>query len=171
MACDNQQSRWPRGKVLGGSSSINYMQYVRGDPSDYDSWQLEEWSFEKMLPYFKKLEVADRKTIPENEKFRNHHHDKGVMHVTVTPEPNQIDRMFIEACEKNGFRETKDYNAEERLNWCVSISQTSTKNGNRWSTANGYLNNLSQRSNLDVLIDTHACRVEIDDSKCVKGFV
>jgi choline dehydrogenase-like flavoprotein len=52
FACINQQGNWPRDKVLGGCSSINYMQYVRGDPHDYDSWQLPQWSFQEMLPYF-----------------------------------------------------------------------------------------------------------------------
>ncbi|CAF1690753.1 unnamed protein product, partial [Adineta ricciae] len=55
FGCVNQQSNWPRGKVLGGCSSISYMQYVRGDALDYDNWELPQWSFTEMLPYFKKL--------------------------------------------------------------------------------------------------------------------
>ena len=69
-----------------------------------------------MLPYFKKLERADPITIERNEKFRNHDHDKGMMDVILFQEANPINRMFIEAMEKNGFHETKDYNAEESLN-------------------------------------------------------
>ncbi|CAF3626397.1 unnamed protein product [Rotaria socialis] len=134
FGCANQQSSRPRDKVLGGCASINYMQYVRGDPHDYDSWKLPQWSFEKMLPYLKKLERADSNTIPRNNHFRNYDHDKGMMDVTMLDDANATNQMFIEACEKNGFHETKDYNAEESLNGCVSLSQVSTKEGKRWPT-------------------------------------
>ncbi|CAF3606651.1 unnamed protein product [Rotaria sp. Silwood1] len=139
FGCTNQQSNWPRGKVLGGCSSINYLQCVRGDPHDYNNWQLPQWSFQEMLKYFKKLERADPNTIPRNEHFRNHDQDKGMMNVTILEESNPMNQLFIEACEKNGFHETKDYNAEESLNGCISMSQISTKEGKRWSTASGYL--------------------------------
>ena len=165
----NQQGNWPRGKVLGGSSSINYMQYVRCDPHDYDNWKLPQWSYEEMLKYFKKLERADPKTIQRNDKFRNHDHDTGMMDVTLFQAANPINRMFIEAMEKNGFRETKDYNAEESLTKCVSISQISTKEGRRWSTASGYLLKAAKRENLDILVRAHTCRVEFDETKQVTG--
>ncbi|CAF0834998.1 unnamed protein product [Rotaria sordida] len=169
FACINQQSNWPRGKVLGGCSSINYMQYVRGDPHDYDNWQLPQWSFQEMLKYFKKLECADPNTIPKNEHFRNHDQNNGMMDVTMLEEANPINRMLIEACEKNGFRETKDYNAEESLNGCVSMSQISTKGGKRWSTASGYLLKAVKRENFDLLIHAHTCRVVFDEQKQVSG--
>ncbi|CAF3877494.1 unnamed protein product [Rotaria sp. Silwood1] len=167
FGCINQQSNWPRGKVLGGCSSINYMQYVRGDPHDYDNWQLPQWSYEEMLKYFKKLERADSNTIPKNEHFRNHDQEKGMMDVTMLEEINPTNQMFIEACEKNGFHETKDYNAEESLSGCVSMSQISTKGGKRWSTASGYLLTAVKRKNLDLLIHAHACRVVVDEQKQV----
>ncbi|CAF1594565.1 unnamed protein product [Rotaria sp. Silwood1] len=169
FACVNQQSNWPRGKVLGGCSSINYMQYVRGDPHDYDNWQLPQWSFQEMLKYFKKLERADPNTIQKNDHFRNHDQNNGMMDVTMLEEVNPINQMFIEACEKNGFRETKDYNAEESLNGCVSMSQISTKGGKRWSTASGYLLKAVKRENVDLLIHAHTCRVVFDEQKQVSG--
>ncbi|CAF4421354.1 unnamed protein product [Rotaria socialis] len=98
FGCANQQSSRPRDKVLGGCASINYMQYVRGDPHDYDSWKLPQWSFEKMLPYFKKLERADSNTISRNNHFRNYDHDKGMMDVTMLDDVNATNQMFIEAC-------------------------------------------------------------------------
>jgi choline dehydrogenase-like flavoprotein len=168
-ACINQQSNWPRGKVLGGCSSINYMQYVRGDPHDYDNWQLSQWSFKEMLPYLKKLERVDLNTIPKNEKFRNHDQNKGMMDATMLEDTNEANRLFIEACQKNGFHETKDYNAEESLNGCVSISQVSTKGGKRWSTASGYLLGAVKRENFDILIHAHTCRVIFDDEKQTTG--
>ncbi|CAF0713125.1 unnamed protein product [Adineta steineri] len=169
--CINQQGNWPRGKVLGGCSSINYMQYVRGDPHDYDNWGLPEWSFKKMLPYFKKLERADINSIPENDKFRNHDENKGMMDVTLLEDSNEINQLFIESCEKNGFHQTKDYNAEESLNGCVTLSQVSTKHGKRWSTASGYLLSAIKRDNLHVLINAHTCRVLVDEQKQTKGVV
>ncbi|CAF3770161.1 unnamed protein product [Rotaria sp. Silwood1] len=171
FGCINQQSNWPRGKVLGGCSSINYMQYVRGDPHDYDNWQLPQWSYEEMLKYFKKLERADSNTIPKNEHFRNHDQEKGMMDVTMLEEINPTNQMFIEACKKNGFHETKDYNAEESLSGCVSMSQISTKGGKRWSTASGYLLTAVKRKNLDLLIHAHACRVVVDEQKQVSGVI
>jgi choline dehydrogenase len=167
--CINQQSNWPRGKVLGGCSSINFLEYVRGDPHDYDNWELPQWSFQEMLPYFKKLERADLNLIPKNEKFRNHDPDKGMMDVTTLEDPNQINQLFIEACEKNGFHESKDYNAEESLNGCVSMSQLSIKGGKRWSTASGYLLSAVKRENFDILIHAHTCRVLFDEQKQATG--
>ncbi|CAF1402651.1 unnamed protein product [Adineta steineri] len=169
--CINQQSSWPRGKVLGGCSSINYMQYVRGDPHDYDNWELEEWSFDKLLPYFKKLERADINTIPENEKYRNHDQNKGMMDVTILEESNKLNQLFIESCEKNGFHQTKDYNAEESLSGCVSMSQTSTKHGKRWSTASGYLLSGIKRKNFHLLINAHTCRVLFNEEKQTTGVI
>lgn len=169
FGCANQQGSWPRGKVLGGCSSINYMQYVRGDPHDYDNWQVPQWSFKDMLPYFKKLEHADLNMIPKNEHFRNHDQDNGMMGVTMLEDANPTNRLFIEACLKNGFHETKDYNAEESLNGCVSLSQVSLKEGKRWSTASGYLLSAAKRKNVDLLINAHACRVVFDDQKQVTG--
>lgn len=145
------------------------MQYVRGDPRDYDNWNIPQWSFEDMLPYFKKLERADPNTIPINDRFRSHDQQNGMMDVTTLEDSNPTNRMFIEACEKNGFHETQDYNAEDRLNGCVGMSQVSTKNGKRWSTASGYLLSAAKRDNCDILIHAHTCRVEFDDQKQVTG--
>ncbi|CAF1257288.1 unnamed protein product [Rotaria sordida] len=171
FGCINQQSYWPRGKVLGGCSSINAMQYVRGDPHDYDNWQLPEWSFQEMLKYFKKLEHADPNTIPRNEKFRNHDQENGMMNVTLIDDPNPINRLFIEACKKHGFHESKDYNAEESLNGCVGMSQVSTKEGRRWSTASGYLLKAVKRQNVDLLTNTHVCRVVFDKQQQATGVI
>ena len=145
------------------------MQFVRGDPRDYDSWDLPQWSFEKMLPYFKKLERLNLNSISPNEKFRNSDQDNGMMDVSFLEDPNQVNDLYIQACVKNGFRETKDYNAEENLNGVVGMSQISTKNGRRWSTASGYLLTAAKRKNLDILIHTHTCRVVFDQDKQVTG--
>jgi len=145
------------------------MQYVRGDPHDYDNWQLPEWSFKEMLPYFKKLERADLNSIPINENFRNHDENKGMMDVTMLEEPNRLNQLFIESCQQNGFHQTKDYNAEQTLNGCVSLSQISLKNGKRWSTASGYLLSSIKRENVHILINAHTSRVIFDQDKRVTG--
>ena len=145
------------------------MQYVRGDRHDYDSWELPQWSFEEMLPYFKKLERADLNSIPKNKKFRNHDQKKGMMDVTELENINYTNRLFIEACQKNGFQESKDYNAEESLNGLSSISQFSIKDGKRWSTASGYLLTAVKRENLSILIRAHTCRVLFDEHKQATG--
>lgn len=169
FGCHNQQSKWPRGKVLGGCSSINYMQFVRGDPRDYDHWNLPQWSFEEMLPYLKKLERIDLDTISSNEKYRNHDQSNGMIDVTILKDSNEMNQLFIQSCLKNGFRLSKDYNAEENLNGTVSMSQISTKNGKRCSTACAYLLTASKRTNLHILTHTHVCRVVFDQDKQVNG--
>ncbi|CAF0994250.1 unnamed protein product [Adineta steineri] len=146
-------------------------QYARGDPHDYDSWELEEWSFNKLLPYFKNLERADINSIPENEKFCNHDQKKGMMDVTVLEESNKLNRLFIKSCEKNGFHQTKDYNADESLNGCVSISQISTKHGKRCSTASGYLLSAIKRNNFHILTNAHTCRVLFNEEKQTTGVI
>jgi choline dehydrogenase len=89
--------------------------------------------------------------------------------IKVLEDANPINRLFIEACEKNGFHESKDYNAEESLNGCVSMSQVSTKGGKRWSTASGYLLSAVKRKNVDILIHAHTCRVVFDEQKQATG--
>ena len=145
------------------------MQFVRGDPRDYDNWNLPDWSFEKMLPYFKKLERIDVDAIPSNERFRHADQNNGMMDVTMLDNANETNQLFIDACVKNGFRFTKDYNSEENLNGVVGMSQISTKNGKRWSTASGYLLSAVKRNNLDILIHTHTCRVVFNQEKQVTG--
>ena len=145
------------------------MQFVRGDPRDYDQWNLPDWSFEQMLPYFKKLERIDCDAIPSNEKFRNADQDKGMMDVTILKDCNPINQLFTQACVNCGFRQTDDYNAEENLNGIVGMAQISTKNGKRWSTASGYLLTGIQRKNLDILIHAHVCRVVFNDDKQATG--
>lgn len=119
--------------------------------------------------YLNLIHIADLNVIPKNDKFRNHNQNEGMMDVTKLENSNKTNQMFIEAFEKNGFHESKDYNAEESLNRIVSMSQISTKDGKRWSTASGYLLNAVKQQNLDILIHSHVCRVEFDSQKQVTG--
>jgi choline dehydrogenase len=145
------------------------MQFVRADPHDYDNWQLPQWTFAQMLPYFKKLERPDPQHIPHNEYFRKHQQEQGMMHVTMLDDPNPTNRLFIDACQQHGFRHVSDYNAQESLTDCVAMSQLSTRNSQRWSTASGYLLPIIERPNVDILIHTHTCRIEFDHDKQATG--
>ncbi|CAF4112419.1 unnamed protein product, partial [Adineta steineri] len=91
--------------------------------------------------------------------------------VTLLDDLNKTNQLFIESCEKNGFHQTKDYNAEESLNECVGIAQMSVKHGKRWSTASGYLLSAVKRENFHILINTHTCRVLFDEQKQVTGVI
>ena len=82
---------------------------------------------------------------------------------------NPTNQLFIEACEKLGFRRTTDYNAEASLIGCVVMSKVSAKGGTRCSTASGYLLSAGKRKNLDILIHVHTCRVAFDDEKNATG--
>ncbi|UJR19608.1 hypothetical protein I4U23_022742 [Adineta vaga] len=169
FACKDQRGNWPRGKVLGGCSSINYMQYVRGDPNDYNNWNLSEWTFDIMLKYFKKLERADPKTIPLNSKYRNHDEKNGMVDAVSYEDCNELNHLFIQSSIQNGFHQTNDYNAEDSLNGCVAISQYSIKNGKRWSTASAYLLNAVKRKNFHLLIHAYTTKVCFDEKKNANG--
>ena len=145
------------------------MQFVRGDPRDYDHWNLPQWSFKEMLPYLKKLECIDLDMISSNEKYRNQDPNNGMIDVTMLKDSNEMNQLFIQSCLNNGFCLSKDYNSEENLNGIVSMSQVSTKNGKRCSTASAYLLSAIKRTNLHILTHTHVCRVVFDQNKHVNG--
>ncbi|MCS7069083.1 MAG: GMC family oxidoreductase N-terminal domain-containing protein, partial [Meiothermus sp.] len=93
---------WPRGKGLGGSSSINAMIVIRGNPRDYDDWQQPGWSFAEVLPYFKKLE-----THPLGPSA--YHGDQGPLHVEIRKYTNPLTHAFIEAAQQWGLPRNDDF--------------------------------------------------------------
>ena len=161
-ALDNRSAFWPRGKVLGGSSSINAMVYVRGQPADYDDWRAAGnpgWSFSELLPYFKKLE--DHAWGPSE-----FHGAGGPVHVSdVSASVHPLCTTFLEACTSVGIAHTRDFNgaqAEGAGLWHVTI-----KDGVRVSSANAYLRPVRRRANLDVRLRAHATRVLFSGSRAV----
>lgn len=140
---DGRRSRWPRGKVLGGSSSINAMIYVRGNREDFDRWRdqgAEGWSYEEVLPYFKKSE--DFRGTGEDE-----YHGKGG-YLTVsdaTQYRTQAAKSFVEGAKQLGFEEI-DYNGKSQNG--VSYAQFTIRDGGRWSTAQGFIHPVRHRENL-----------------------
>lgn len=147
----------PRGKVLGGSSSINGMVYVRGHASDFDHWEEQGasgWAYADVLPYFQRMENAHG-----GEGIRG---DDGPLHVTRGTSDNPLFGAFIEAGKQAGFETTEDYNGTKQEGFGV-MERTIWK-GRRWSAANAYLKPALKRENL-TLVRGLAARIVIEDRK------
>ncbi len=146
---ENRRMHCPRGKVLGGSSSINGMVYVRGHARDFDEWQQEgaqNWDYAHCLPYFKK---AESWAFGGND-YRG---DNGPLAVNNGNEmKNPLYQAFVDAGVDAGYLATQDYNAEQQEGF--GPMHMTIKNGVRWSTANAYLKPALKRKNLTVI--THA---------------
>lgn len=149
---DNRAIHTPRGKTLGGSSSINGIVYIRGHAADYDRWESEgatNWSYKNVLPYFKKVESFST----ENE-FRG---SKGPVTVTTLPVTNKLDQAFLKAGQEAGFGATEDVNGAQQSG--VGLFDMNVDAGVRASTAHAYLHPARHRPNLTVLIRAHACEL------------
>ena len=142
---NQHRSNWPRGKLLGGSSSINYMLFVRGHQEDYDLWgrltNSPLWQYKSCLPFFSKLESISP-PIPVSP----HRGTNGPVTVSILSDPNATSAAFIEACHQVGIPSTEDYNDGKLFGACRA--QINTKNGQRCSTADAYLKDAIKRPNL-----------------------
>ncbi len=155
----------PRGKMLGGSSGINAMAYVRGHPGDFDAWAekgADGWSYREVLPYFKKSEDL----TPSNEISIDSeaHGAGGPLGVSVRAPTMRAARGFVEACEAAGIPRG-DYNGRDRLRpeGVASLFQTTTRKGKRSSTYHAFLEGEPEkRSNLTILTGCHVTRVLLD---------
>ena len=152
----------PRGKTLGGSSSINGMLYVRGQPLDYNMWsQLGNrgWSYESILPYFKKSEHFEP---GGNDPARG---SGGPLNVAEMRERHEMVEAFIDAGVAMGYKRNKDYNNGEQEGF--GTFQVTQKNGERWSTARAFLNPAKARGNLRIETGAMTTRVLLEGSRCV----
>jgi choline dehydrogenase len=150
----------PRGKVIGGSSSINGMVYVRGHARDFDHWAEEGaagWSFADVLPYFKRMEDSDG----GEDGWRGH---GGPLHVQRGPRTNPLYAAFIEAGRQARFELTQDYNGAKQEGF-GAMEQT-IKGGRRWSAANAYLKPALKRPNVR-LVKGFARRVVIENQRAI----
>lgn len=155
----NRKMYWPRGKVLGGSSSINAMIYIRGHRGDYDAWRdagNEGWGYEDVLPYFKKSENQERGSD-------EYHGVGGPLNVANLRYVNPLSRIFVEASKELGIAENPDFNGA--LNEGTGIYQTTQKNGARWSTVNAFLKPALNRPNLTVRTNTQVARIQIEHGR------
>jgi choline dehydrogenase len=161
-ALDNRSAHWPRGKVLGGSSSINAMVYVRGQPADFDDWRAAGnpgWSWNELLPYFKKLE-------DHAWGASEFHGAGGPVHVSdVSASVHPLCATFLQACADVGIEQTRDFNGAQPEG--AGLWQVTIKDGVRVSSANAYLRPIRRRANLEVRLRAHATRVLFSGSRAV----
>ncbi len=151
----------PRGKTLGGSSSINAMVYTRGHRSDYDTWASlgnTGWSYDDVLPYFRRSEHNERIT----DAF---HGQGGPLNVADLRSPSGLNEVWLAAAEQQGFRRNGDFNGAEQEG--VGMYQVTQKDGRRWSAADAYLTPNLGRRNLTLLTRAHATRVLFDGKRAV----
>ena len=149
----NRQLYWPRGKMLGGSSSMNAMMYVRGNRYDYDQWQKlgnEEWGYDDVLPYFKRSEYQARGTSA-------FHGGDGPWHVSDLRSPNRLGQVFVEAGKAMGLSYNADCNGAEQDG--IGPVQVNQKNGQRASAATAFLKPALKRPNLTVITQAHTTRI------------
>jgi choline dehydrogenase len=154
----------PRGKVIGGSSSINGMVYVRGHARDFDHWAeqgADGWAAADVLPYFDRMESWHAGGHGGDEGWRGRN---GPLHVTRGPRRNPLFQAFVDAGEQAGFELTTDYNGEKQEGF-GPFEQTVWK-GRRWSAANAYLRPALKRRNLD-LVKCFARRIVIESGRAV----
>ena len=154
----------PRGKVIGGSSSINGMVYVRGHARDYDHWAesgAQGWAYADVLPYFKRMENWHSGGHGGDKTWRGR---KGPLHVTRGPRINPLTRAFVKAGKQAGYPVTGDYNGEQQEGF-GPFDATIWK-GRRWSAANAYLRPALKRPNC-TLIRAFARKIVIEDRRAI----
>jgi choline dehydrogenase/4-pyridoxate dehydrogenase len=156
---DGRAIECARGKVIGGSSSVNVMAYVRGHRSDYDRWAaagLTDWSYDRVLPYFKRLE--DWEGGADNYRGAG-----GLMPVQKTRYADPLLRSFIAAGEGAGYCETPDYNGERQEGF--GFIQETIRNGRRMSAATAYLKPARHRRSLSVEVNAHVTRIHLSQGR------
>ena len=154
----NRPMYWPRGRVLGGSSSINGMVYIRGHSSDYDRWAqlgLTGWGWADVLPYFRKAEDSER----GEDEF---HGVGGPLHTSVKGAlPHTLNTVFLDAAVEAGYRRTADFNGSQFEG--AGFYDATIKNGSRFSVAKAYLTaEVKARRNLEIRDNVQVERVTFD---------
>ena len=158
---DGRSLHWPRGKVLGGSSSINGMMYIRGHRGDYDTWRqmgLDGWDYDSVLPYFRRSEGhANRQ-----DEF---HGGDGPWKIKTARSDNPLYQAFFDACAARGYERTSDFNGaqQEGYNW----HDFNIDAGRRNSTAKAFLKPAMKRSNLRVETRAQAHRIVFKGNRAV----
>jgi choline dehydrogenase-like flavoprotein len=153
---------WPRGKTLGGSSSINAMVYIRGHEEDYQAWEQaggEYWGWKRAFALFKKLE--------HNQRFdkSNYHGTDGELAVSDLKDLNPLSKSFVQAGMEAKISFNGDFNGAHQEG--VGFYQVTQKHGQRWSSARAFLHDVIDRPNLDIITEAHATKVLFEDRKAV----
>ena len=152
----------PRGKLLGGSSSINAMIYIRGHKADYDEWARlgnVGWSYDEVLPYFKKSEHREA----GGDAF---HGQGGELNVAALDEPAVVNSVFFEAGEQVQLPLTDDFNGAEQEG--LGMYEVTQKDGERWSTARAFLDPIMERPNLTIVTGALTEKIHIENG-CAMG--
>lgn len=161
LGMKNHQCNWPRGKVMGGSSVLNYMIATRGNKKDYDRWAKfgnDGWSYSQVLPYFKKLETI---AIPNLINDTKYHNTNGPLYISHPPYHTPLLGAYLDAAQELGYP-IVDYDAEQQNGF--SQLKTNTKNGFRFSLNKAYLHPAGKRRNLHVTKKSLVSKVLIDPS-------
>src|SRR5918994_5570632 len=148
----------PRGKVLGGSSSINAMIYIRGNRADYDGWGLDGWRFDDLLPYFKRAEDSERGAS-------DYHGAGGPLPVSEGRSRNPLSQAFLDAAAARGLAANPDFNGAEQEG--VGWYQVTQRGGARASAAVAYLHPVLDRPNLTVETHVHALAILFEGERAV----
>jgi len=158
----NRRFFWPRGKGLGGSSSINAMIYTRGNPWDYNHWAElgnKGWDFQSVIPWFTKSERFCRGAD-------DYHGDQGTMEVVDTNFHFPVSDAFLSACEQAGFSPNADMNGPEQEG-CGYFQVTQTQSGGRCNAGLAFLDDIMSRKNLTVITHAQVARVVFDGNTAV----
>ncbi len=158
---DGRRIPWPRGKVLGGTSAINGMMYMRGNRQDYDGWRqlgLDGWDYASVLPYFKRAEG-------HGSRRDAYHGSDGPLRVNRAQSENPLYGVFLEACEALGMARNDDFNGAVqegigRQDFCVD-------RGRRVNTGHAFILPVRSRANLRVVLRAHAERLIFEGRRCV----
>jgi choline dehydrogenase len=156
--CDGRRIPLPRGRVLGGSSSVNAMVYIRGNPLDYDAWGVAGWSWADLLPYFLKAEDNERGASPL-------HGVGGPLPVSEERSGNAMSHAFVEAGVQAGLDRNEDFNGAQQDG--VGMYQVTQRGGMRASAAVAYLHPVMERANLTVMPFMQAHRVLFEGTRAV----
>ncbi|MEU5884786.1 GMC family oxidoreductase N-terminal domain-containing protein [Spirillospora sp. NPDC047279] len=156
---DNRELYWPRGRMLGGSSSMNAMMWVRGHQADYDGWDVPGWSYADVLPYFKRVEGR----VGSNAGAV--YGTEGPLTISEQRSPNETTLAFLEACEAAGLTRLPELNGPSNEGYAQT--PVSQKRGRRWSAADAYLRPARKRANLTVVPNAQVSRVLIENGRAV----
>ncbi|OXU20990.1 hypothetical protein TSAR_011091 [Trichomalopsis sarcophagae] len=168
LGMTDHKCKWPRGKVMGGSSVLNFMTATRGNRKDYDRWANstadQSWAYKEMLQYLKKLEHFDAEGAGIDESFHNRN---GPLHISTSLYYSNLAEAFIDGHKELGIPLT-DYNGRDQVG--VAYSQINLKNRERWSVNRGYLYPAKGRKNLFLTRNSHVSKILIDnDTKSAYG--
>jgi len=156
-----RQVYWPRGRRLGGSSAINGMVYIRGNPADYDGWRqrgLDGWSYSDVLPYFKRMEDS-------HHGDNDFHGTGGPLRTSFAGGAAPIDLAFLEAASQAGYRRNSDFNGARQEGF--GIYDVSVSGGRRSDAASAYIRPVLHRKNLTVMADTPCEQIILEKGRAV----